>query len=108
MNYYRIKQIDNDGNYKYSPVVSLLNRNGLRQTIIAPNPVGDMLHIIEPEQTKLLTAEVYNSVGALLMQENINSNVQVHSLQVSKLPAGLYRLRLQYEHDVKTISFVKQ
>ena len=37
MSYYRIKQIDMDGNYKYSPVVSLLNRNGLRHTIIAPN-----------------------------------------------------------------------
>ena len=108
MNYYRIKQVDLDGNFKYSPVVSLLNRNGLRHTIIVPNPVGDMLHIIEPAQTKLLTAEVYSSVGALLMRADINSNGQVHSLAVSKLPAGVYRLRLKYENEVKTLSFVKQ
>jgi hypothetical protein len=113
MNYYRIKQVDLDGNYKYSAVVALLNRNGLRNTIIAPNPVGEMLHIIEPAQTKLLTAEVYSNAGALVMHVTINSNGQVHSLPVTKLPAGIYRLRLKYEnapdsYRVKTLSFVKQ
>jgi len=108
MNFYRIKQIDMDGNYKYSPVVSLLNRNGLRHTIIAPNPVGDMLHIIEPAQTKLLTAEVYSSSNALIISKSINSNSQVHSLPVSKLAKGIYHLRLKYENEVKKFSFVKQ
>lgn len=108
MNYYRIKQVDIDGNYKYSPVVSLLNRSGLHHTIIAPNPVGDMLHIIEPMQTKLLSVEVYSNAGVLMMRKNINSNSQVYSLPVSQLAAGVYHLRLKYENAVNKLSFVKQ
>jgi hypothetical protein len=109
MNYYRIKQLDIDGNYKYSMVVVLLKRNGLRNTIIAPNPVSDMLHIIEPSQIRLLVAEVYSSNGSLLLQKTINSNGQVNSLPVKNLPKGVYHLVLKYEkNEVKTFSFVKQ
>jgi len=108
MNYYRIKQLDIDGNYKYSSVVVLLNRNGLRNTIIAPNPVSDVLHIIEPSQAKLLTAEVYSANGAQVMRKSINNNAQVHSLQVKNLSPGIYHLIIKYENEVKTFSFVKQ
>ncbi len=109
MNYYRIKQVDIDGNYKYSVVVALLNSNGLRHTIIAPNPVSDMLHVIEPSQSKLLTAKVYSSNGAQVLHKNFNSNGQVHSLPVKNLAPGVYHLKLMYENnEVKTFSFVKQ
>ncbi len=109
MNYYRIKQLDRDGNYKYSVVVVLLNRNGLLHTIIAPNPVSDLLHIIEPSQRMLLTADVYSSNGAQVVHKNINSNGQVNSLPVKNLPRGVYQLVLKYENnEIKTLSFVKQ
>ncbi len=107
-NYYRLKQIDRDGNFNYSAIATVLKKETLNKTIIAPNPVGDMLHIIEPAQTILYMAQVYNTAGELLWSTGFNSNSQVRSIPVSKLTAGVYYLRLQYKNEVKNFLFVKR
>jgi transcription elongation factor Elf1 len=107
-NFYRIKQIDVDGSYKYSVIVKVLNRNDIKQTIIAPNPVVDVLNIVEPSTTFINTVEVYDSKGALMIRKTINADEQVYSLPVSTLAKGNYILKVNYKASSKTISFVKQ
>jgi Secretion system C-terminal sorting domain len=107
LNYYRIKQIDRDGSFKYSIVVTVLKREGIKQTIIAPNPVKNILTVIEPSTVFTATAAIYSSNGTLVMRKIINSDVQVYSMPVSNLPAGNYILKLQYKNEIKAYSFMK-
>jgi hypothetical protein len=106
-NYYRIKQIDRGGSFKYSVVVTVLKREGIHQTIIAPNPVKDILTVIEPSPVFAATAEVYSSNGRLVIRKTINSDVQVFSIPVSNVPAGNYILKVRYKTETKTYSFMK-
>jgi Secretion system C-terminal sorting domain len=106
-NYYRIKQIDIDGSYKYSVIVKVLNRNDIKQTIIAPNPVVDILNIVEPSTTFITSVEVYDSKGALVIRKAVNADEQVYSLPVSALSKGNYILKVNYKTETKTFSFVK-
>jgi transcription elongation factor Elf1 len=106
-NYYRIKQIDLDGSFKYSVIVKVLNRNDIKQTIIAPNPVVDVLNIVEPTTTFINTVEVYDGKGALMIRKVVNADEQVYSLPVSTLARGNYVLKVNYKTETKKFSFIK-
>jgi transcription elongation factor Elf1 len=106
-NFYRIKQIDVDGSFTYSVIVKVLNRNDIKQTIIAPNPVVDVLNIVEPSTTFISSVEVFDSKGALVIRKVVNSDEQVYSLPVSALSKGNYILKVNYKTETKTFSFVK-
>jgi hypothetical protein len=107
-NYYRLKQIDNDGKFKYSDVVTILKKDNLTQTIIAPNPVKEVLHVVETKETFIGTAEIYNAAGSLVLRKAINTKMQVYSLPVSNLVSGTYVLKINYKDDTKTYQFIKQ
>ncbi len=107
-NYYRIKQIDKDGNYKYSVIVTVLKREGLQQTIIAPNPVKDILHVVETKDIFISSTEIYSAAGSLVLRKQFNTNAQVFSLPVSQLASGSYVLKINYKNESKTYPFVKE
>ncbi|HMK04177.1 MAG TPA: T9SS type A sorting domain-containing protein, partial [Ferruginibacter sp.] len=107
-NYYRVKQIDKDGNFKYSVIVTVLKKEDLQQTIVAPNPVADMLNIVEPTQTFIESAEVFSTAGNLLMRKTINADVQVFSLPVHKLSGGMYIIRIHYKKKSRSYRFIKE
>jgi transcription elongation factor Elf1 len=107
-NFYRIKQIDVDGSFTYSVIVKVLNRNDIKQTIIAPNPVSDVLNIVEATATFISTVEVYDSRGALVIRKMVNADEQVYSLPVSMLAKGNYVLKINYKINSKTIAFIKK
>lgn len=107
-NYYRIKQMDLDGKFTYSVIVSVLLNEGLKQTILAPNPVNDILNVVEPKQIFTRSAEIFNASGSLLICKTVNADVQIYSIPVSKLVKGLYILRINYNKESKSIRFIKE
>jgi hypothetical protein len=107
-NYYRIKQKDLDGSIKYSVIVKVLNSNNISQTLIVPNPVADLLNVIEPRLNFITSAEVYDTKGALIFRKNINTEAQVFSLPVSILRSGNYMLKINYKNDSKSLRFLKE
>jgi Secretion system C-terminal sorting domain len=107
-NYYRLKQIDNDSKFKYSDVVTVLKKDNLAQTIVAPNPVKDILNVVETKETFIGTAEIYTAAGNLVLRKAFNSNRQIYSLPVSILASGAYVLKVIYKDETKTYRFIKQ
>ena len=99
--YYRLKQIDNDGTYEYSNVVSvevgIPNNFYLSQNY--PNPFNPETRIdfTLPEK-QLVSLRVYNTlgelVGELVNEEKEAGNYSV-TFDASKLPSGIYIYRLQ-------------
>lgn len=107
MNYYRLKQLDKDGRFTYSKVIPLLYRNDLRAAVIAPNPVTDMLHIVEPAGKFAEKFELYDFAGKLVLSQSF-ARSQTHSIPVSSLQPGTYVLKLYYGKEVATRKVVKQ
>ena len=104
INYYRLKQVDYDGNYEYSKVVpidlSLKYLNGFNFVNISPNPVleGSRIAIltIDVDENNLpLDIQVFNVEGALLSEQRTaiiygENNIV---LNLDNLAAGTYFIR---------------
>ena len=107
MHYYRIRQVDVDGNYSYSKIISLLNNDRLREAVIAPNPVGDMLHLVEPQNIFVNKLEIYDVSGRLLQVKRVEGETKVISMNTSSLLQGQYFLKVYYKESSKTFAIVK-
>ncbi len=108
MNYYRIKQLDKDGRFSYSQVITLLYRDNLAEIMVAPNPVADQLHIIQPQNKRLIKLEIVNLAGNLVLNQPYQSAQQVYTVGMGRLPAGNYVVKLYYEKEIKSYKIVKQ
>lgn len=108
LNHYRIRQLDKNGKYSYSKVILLLNRQNLPETIIAPNPVQDILHIAEPLTRLVRKIEICDMGGRVLISKNIGVTGTVFSIQTTSLVNGTYLLKIFYEATSNSFIIVKK
>ncbi|GIV40545.1 MAG: hypothetical protein KatS3mg033_2345 [Thermonema sp.] len=103
--YYRIKQVDADGQAAWSEVRSVLV-SGAQQSIrpvVFPNPTMGSVHIEGVKaQAELL---LFDTQGRLLMQKTVTGN---DMLDLSELPRGVYVLRITDGQENQTLRLVKQ
>jgi hypothetical protein len=103
LNYYRLKQIDWDGVFEYSPV-----KAGVWQTnsdkdqmrlFLSPNPASSRITAVIPakfSQDNNLTLQIHNSLGQLIRKESrIGEELNI---DLSDLPEGLYILSITQEY----------
>ena len=105
--YYRLQQVDFDGQFEYSDIVSIENRTselgseafGLR---LYPNPVQNTLNIENGEGQAI----IYNSIGQPLRTVQISNTT--FQIELNDLPKGVYMIRF-YKIDSSVVSkqFVK-
>ena len=92
-NFYRLKQFDKNGIYTFSPVVMIIF-SGVKGNIVCyPNPVIDILTIKVPlsfTDDANLTAQIFDSKGALIDQKAILKGSSTISMQ--RYPSGSYSL----------------
>lgn len=106
-NYYRIKQVDLDDRYNYSRIVTLINSPEQNIIAISPNPAQNFIQL-NTNTTKPCTLRIFSMEGKLLLQQQLSAGNQQQSIDISKLPAGMYSLQMQTNETVKTASFIKQ
>lgn len=107
MNYYRIRQTDKDGKYTWSKTVTLFYRHGQQTTIIAPNPVHDVLHIVEAGQGPE-KIELFDLGGRLVLSQGKAPVQPVYSINVSALKPGQYIVKIYYRHGQQVHAIIKQ
>lgn len=93
-NYYRLKQIDFDGHFSYSPTRSV-KFTGTESITIYPNPVSNLLYVDLPWEINTeenMRYEIFDSEGRLVDAGEILSLVQ--GLDVSALNNGAYILSI--------------
>jgi len=88
--YYRLKQVDFDGDFDYSGTVSL--RYAPRQVIIYPNPVQDKLFI--QTESSLQELLIYDALGKLL-----KTSIDNNTINVSTFAKGIYTLKITIEGE---------
>ncbi len=87
INYYRLKQVDNDGASTYSAVRSVLfGKTGL---VVKPTLVRDALNVVVSDDAAT-TVSIFNISGQQMMSAKVQGE---QSLDVSALPTGLYMIR---------------
>jgi len=109
--YYRLKQVDIDGTFRYSSV--RLIRIGDEETSMTlttfPNPVATDLRITLPSswQNKHLQIDLYNVNGQLVNRWDIGNSSQTESISVASLQKGIYFVRVNNGSETAKQRFVK-
>lgn len=100
-NYYRLKQIDYDGKYKYSTIVQLSFQQQTAGISTYPNPAKDNLTVSLNGKTG--TFQIFNTQGQIQMTKQSNG-AELLNLDISSLPAGMYYSKFNSQNG----SFLKQ
>ena len=108
VNFYRLKQVDFDGQFSYSPVVSVTfgQAGGIR---LAPQPVLDQLSVALEQPTAEATAwQVYDFAGRLLQAGTLEAETTNFVIPTATFTDGSYVLRLVSGQTVLTQQFQKR
>jgi trimeric autotransporter adhesin len=113
INFYRLKQFDIDGNFKYSNIIPVVFQSSAINSIrINPNPVNTMLKVfIDASENAAITCKIYNVDGREVktFHAAISSGSNAVSADISTLANGSYILVISSNHErIAETRFVKQ
>ncbi len=104
--YYKLRMVDVDGSYTYSPVVAVPGKGKTSRVVLGANLVKDRLPVAFPDQT---VAELYiaDLAGKVWQRQTVN-NTTTFNWDISSLPAGMYLLQVKEAGAVTSFKFVKE
>ena len=114
INYYRLKQTDFNGNYKYASVIKVFyNQQTISNPSIYPNPTAASTTIdFYTENPTTTTIEVTNYMGAVVLTQIIETVKGINSVELSlkEIPVGVYFLSINSLNieDKKVLKLIKQ
>jgi len=98
MLYYRLKMVDIDNKYQYSPVrvIRVAALNDEVKILAYPNPVTTELRVTLPQdwQNTKLSFTLYNVNGQAVKQVVNNKSGQTETINVADVPVGLYMMKV--------------
>lgn len=94
-NYYRLKQVDNDGKFTYSKIIRLQNENTHTYYNIYPNPFSGYVIIGLPNKSTFNTRLIlFNTLGQQVERQIIPVGLLYYRLQTNSIPKGSYWLKI--------------
>ena len=104
INYYRLKQWDNDGSFSYSSIVSAEINTETFGISVYPNPASEQINI--ETGGGVISLKIYDALGRLVVQKPGSEESIIH-LQVSDFPPGTYWLEAEMQGRTKRVKWVK-
>lgn len=99
-NYYRLKQVDLGGKYKFSKIISAYSETGSSPYMMYPNPVNEVMRISDFE--KIEKIEIINNTG------KVNLIEIKPEINTEKLASGVYILKItKTDGSVMSERFIK-
>ena len=98
VNFYRLQQVDFDGTYTYSGVITTTPCNESATVInLSPNPVKGLLHInqLGNNTQNIKSVSVINSLGKISHDENVSTQ----EIDFSNKPNGVYFVYIEFESE---------
>lgn len=103
INYYRIKQVDQDGRYSYSDIRSV-NAEIAGKLAISPNPANNFIILTGVDKAERVS--LYNITGQLLREWiHVSGNQQ---LNISNLQKGMYIIKVLHHNGETVHKIIKQ
>ena len=93
-NYYRLRQVDDNGWSTDSRVVAISGANGPAEYKAWPNPATTTIHLSIPAVVDRLTLNIFAVSGQLVSSHEIEQPGNGVDLDVSRLQAGMYYLNV--------------
>jgi hypothetical protein len=103
VSYYRLKMIDIDGEYTYSPIVLIVHSGN--KILVYPNPVSDRINV-NLGMTKATSFTLFDASGKILKTGSIPATE--FSIEIPGFPTGTYLLRLVTDNGIKSLVILKQ
>lgn len=106
INYYRLKQVDHNGDQTYSAIVAIESKAQDNSFVnVYPNPAVDNINISTSDD--ISKVQVFNALGEIVYESNVlNSSGTIELNTVSK---GIYVIRATFSNDkVITSRFTKK
>ncbi|MBC6611301.1 T9SS type A sorting domain-containing protein [Hymenobacter sp. BT507] len=103
--YYRLKQVDEDGTFAYSPIAAITNTEAAREMSFYPNPVRDVLHISANESLVGARVIVTDLTGRTLLTSTLDAT---NSVSLSTLRTGTYLVTIETKAEKVTRKVVKE
>ena len=97
INYYRLKQVDIDGRFEYTPIRSVVFEeieDGIFKVSYFPNPTGADLSITTNKNVENYSITVYGVDGRVILQKDFTSGM---ILDLSDFVSGVYMVQLKDE-----------
>jgi hypothetical protein len=110
-NFYRLKQLDQDGRFLYSAIATVVREQEVTRFAVIQNPVQSTLQLsVQLPATQKLTLQVRDMSGHLLFSERRlgSKGSSIYALPVGRLTRGTYMINVQTENVSNTITFIKQ
>lgn len=101
--YYRLRQVDLDGSFAYSPVVTVAASGEATKVTIYPNPAHTRISFVAAAATPY---RVLNQLGQAVLRGTTEAGTA--SIGIETLPTGLYFLELQTDAGRSVQKFEKQ
>jgi len=100
-NYYKLQQVDTNGDFDYSKERNVAFALASTSVSIYPNPVAEELKVQLPFASKSVAYVIYNSIGQKVMRGQLQSADAV--VDVRKLPKGFYTIKIAEESPLKIV-----
>jgi len=103
-NYYRLKQIDFDGQYELSEVKSIVIEADLPDAILYPNPTKEIttMRVVSPFIADA-TLEIVSVTGQILRTEVIPMGTNSMEIDLSEYQSGFYFINISYDGFKKMV-----
>lgn len=106
--YYRLRQVDFDGQHEYSKIVAVRVREVEPEVRVYPNPASSTLLLnLRSLPDGEYTLRVVSMDGRVVKEATVAGGEEA-ALDVSQLPTGNYVLQLQGEQLARSLKFIKQ
>ncbi|MGC4037664.1 MAG: T9SS type A sorting domain-containing protein [Chitinophagaceae bacterium] len=109
--YYRLRCVDEDGKYTYSPVriVRIANEQDNAKVLAYPNPFMNELRITVPQtmQGKSFRIELFNNNGQVVKAQNVAAASQTETITTSELQRGFYVIRITSATEKSQFKVIK-
>ena len=103
MNFYRLKIVDNKGNYSYSKVTSFDRRNIVAEVKVMPAIANNELYIWLPANTQVNKVSITDAMGrGVIENASVNNLTNLASVSVSNLATGMYQINITTNTGVTT------
>ncbi len=107
INYYRLKKNDANGNYTYSPIVTVVNRRSVK-TEVFPNPALNNITVSHAKAVSGATIVITNVDGQQVKSLNVPSGAIQTNITVDNLQRGHYVVVFNNNGEKSVARFMKQ
>lgn len=109
-NFYRLKQVDQDGKFSYTQVVRVTFKTALQNAVLYPIPASSMINLkIAVEKREPIRVSIYDRSGnaRVTYSGNLEKGENILHFPLSTLPSGNYFMQIKNSSAMSKRSFVK-